>query len=71
MIRSGLDSGTSLREVIGSVAAAFFGVQSSRRRRRDFTHGKPWHYVVVGLLMTAGVVMLFRAAVELALRYAH
>lgn len=64
-------TGTSLLEVIGSVAAAFFGVQSSQRRRRDFTHGKPWHYVVVGLLMTAAVVAGFWAAVQLALRYAH
>ncbi|ORE86392.1 hypothetical protein ATO7_13883 [Oceanococcus atlanticus] len=53
-----------------SVAAAFFGVQSSRQRKRDFTHGNPLHYLIVGLLMTLLVSGLFWAAVKLALRYA-
>jgi hypothetical protein len=30
-----------------SVAAAFFGVQSSRNRRRDFASGKPIQYIIV------------------------
>src|SRR3546814_5790904 len=33
------------------VAASMFGVQSSKNRRRDFTHGNPLHFIVVGLLM--------------------
>lgn len=64
-------SKTSLGEVITSVAAAFFGVQSSGRRKRDFTHGNPWHYVAVGLLMTAGVAGVFWAAVQLTLYLAR
>ncbi len=63
-------SKTSFGEVIMSVAAAFFGVQSSRQRKRDFTHGNPSHYIAVGLLMTAGVAGFFWAAVQLALHYA-
>lgn len=60
----------TLWEVTRSVAAAFFGVQSSRQRRRDFTHGNPWHYLIIGLVMTALVVVAFWSAVQLALRYA-
>ena len=60
----------SLWEVTRSVAAAFFGVQSSRQRKRDFTHGNPLHYLIVGLLMTLLVSGLFWATVKLALRYA-
>lgn len=60
----------SVYEVIGSIAAAFFGVQSSHRRERDFTHGNPWQFIVVGLLMTVGVVALFWGGVQLALHHA-
>lgn len=38
---------------IASVACAFFGVQSSRARRRDFTRGSPLTFLLVGLVMTA------------------
>lgn len=61
---------TSFWEVLRSVAAAFFGVQSSRQRKRDFTHGNPLHYLVVGLLMTLLLAAGFWGAVQLALRYA-
>ena len=45
----------SLKDVAGSVAAAFIGVQSDKNRQRDFTKGKFSHFVIVGLI----VVMLF------------
>jgi hypothetical protein len=54
----------SLRQVISSVFAAGFGVQSSAARHRDFAHGSPAVYVVVGvvatLLFVLGVVMLVK-----------
>ena len=56
-------------QVVFSVASAFFGVQSSRVRRRDFTYGRPLHFVVCGVLMTGVVVLLFFGAVRLALAY--
>lgn len=43
-------------DVIRSVGAAFFGVQSEANRRRDFTHGKLIHYVVAGALATVVLV---------------
>ena len=56
--------GTSFLEVAQSVAAGFIGVQSSRNRERDFTRGRPLHFVVGGLVGTA----LFLLAVYLFVR---
>jgi len=42
----------TLREVIGSVLAAGFGVQSQRNRERDFARGSATQFVVVGLIAT-------------------
>ena len=40
----------SLWDVTKSVLAAGLGVQSSKNYERDFTHGKPWQYIVIGLV---------------------
>ena len=51
----------TLWQVIASVNAAFLGVQNSKNRERDFTHGKASHYIIVGLIMTVlfvGVLVL-------------
>lgn len=40
----------SIWQVIQSVIAAMFGVQSAKARERDFQHGKPWVYVLIGLI---------------------
>ena len=42
----------SLLQVIGSVLAAGFGVQSSKNRKRDFQHGKPIVYIIAGIIFT-------------------
>ena len=47
--------GPSLLGVLGSVLASMFGVQSSRKREEDFTHGKPSQYVIIGLLVTVAL----------------
>ncbi len=60
----------SLAQVAQSVGAAFFGVQSSRNRKRDFTHGRPLHFVMIALLMTGGVALVIYTAVKIALRLA-
>ncbi len=60
----------SLWQTISSVAASFFGVQSSRNRKRDFSKGKPVHFIVVGLAMTVLFVLVIWTAVKLALRSA-
>ncbi|MDH5179418.1 MAG: DUF2970 domain-containing protein [Gammaproteobacteria bacterium] len=55
----------SLWQVAQSVMAALFGVQSSKNYERDFKHGKPSQYIILGLIGVAifigtilGVVML-------------
>ena len=39
-----------LWDVTKSVLAAGLGVQSRKNYERDFTSGKPWQYIVVGLI---------------------
>jgi len=60
----------TLGQVIASVLASFFGVQSSKNRERDFKHGKAAHFIVVGLLATAAFVGLVILVVQLVLRQA-
>jgi len=57
-------------QVLGSVLAAFFGVQSERNRARDFTHGRPLHYILVGLGMTVVLVLVLWGVVRLVLHAA-
>lgn len=60
----------TLWQTVTSVAASFFGVQSSKNRKRDFSKGKPAHFVVIGLVMTALFILTVVMAVKLALRSA-
>lgn len=57
-------------EVMWSTLAAFFGVQSSRNRERDFQRGKASHFIVMGLLMTLVFIAVVAGAVKLALHFA-
>ncbi|MEQ1440328.1 DUF2970 domain-containing protein [Fontimonas sp. SYSU GA230001] len=57
-------------QTISSVAASFFGVQSSKHRQRDFTKGKAGHFIAVGLIMTVLFVLVVWIAVKIALRSA-
>ena len=42
----------SMAQVFGSIFASFYGVQSSKNRRRDFQRGKATQFIVAGLIMT-------------------
>ena len=44
-------------QILLSVLAAGFGVQSEKARERDFEGGHPLIYLVVGILMTALLVL--------------
>nr|MBV6628475.1 DUF2970 domain-containing protein [Oceanococcus sp. HetDA_MAG_MS8] len=57
-------------QVMWSTLAAFFGVQSSQNRERDFSRGKASHFIVMGLLMTAAFIAVVVGAVKLALHFA-
>ena len=43
------DEKPSFLDVIKSVLASFFGVQSDKNRRRDFQQGNPGQFILVGI----------------------
>jgi hypothetical protein len=59
-----------LRQVISSVAAAFIGVQSGRNRERDFSHGRPRDYILMGVVFTLLFVLLIWGVVSLVMKLA-
>ncbi|MEH6566495.1 MAG: DUF2970 domain-containing protein [Halopseudomonas sp.] len=56
------------RDTLVSVLAAALGVQSSKARERDFTHGKPSHFILLGVGFTAVFVLVIFGVVKLVLR---
>lgn len=64
------DAPVSLWQTFASVAASFFGVQSSKNRERDFSKGRPLHFIVIALVMTAAFVTTIVVVVKLVLRNA-
>jgi hypothetical protein len=60
----------TLLQVLMSVAAAFFGVQSERNRVRDFSQNSAVPYIVVGLVMTFALVGVLWLVVKLILHAA-
>ncbi len=58
----------SFFSVLASVLASMFGVQSSSKHQADFTRGKPIHYILVALLVTAVFVLTVWGVVKLVLR---
>jgi hypothetical protein len=58
-------SGTGFWRVVQSVGAGMIGVQSSKNKERDFTHGKPIHFIVGGVIGT----LLFLLVIWLLVQY--
>ncbi|MNJ74977.1 hypothetical protein D3C77_719950 [compost metagenome] len=61
------DRPLSFREMLQSVLAAAFGVQSGKNRARDFSRGKPSHFIILGVLFTAIFVLVLFGLVKLIL----
>ena len=57
-------------QVLHSVMAAAFGVQSAKNRTRDFTHGKPSQFLLLGLLFTVFFALTLFGIVKLILHMA-
>lgn len=57
----------TLWEVIKSVLAAMFGVQSNKTRERDFQHGNPIAFIVVGIVIGILFVLALVAVVQMVL----
>jgi len=60
----------SLWDVAKSVQAAFLGVQSKKNYERDFQHGKPSQYIIVGLIGVAIFIAVVIVVVKLVLNLA-
>lgn len=60
----------SLWEMLQSVFSAALGVQSGKNRARDFSRGKPSHFIILGLLFTVLFVLVIFGVVQLVLHMA-
>ncbi|QXH44021.1 DUF2970 domain-containing protein [Pseudomonas xanthosomatis] len=54
-------------QMLHSILAAAFGVQSGKNRARDFTHGKASHFIVMGTLFTLVFILALAGLVQLAM----
>ncbi len=50
-----------------SVCSAFFGVQSDKNRSADFTSGRIWPFIVVGLFVVVVFILVLVAVVKFVL----
>ena len=57
-------------DVIKSVLSSFIGVQNEKSRERDFSHGKAWHFIVVGIILTLLFILALGGIVKLVLSIA-
>jgi hypothetical protein len=60
----------TLWEMLQSVLSAALGVQSGKNRSRDFSRGKPSHFIILGVLFTAVFVLVIFSIVKLVLHLA-
>ena len=49
--------GLSIKNIISSVLAAVFGIQSQKNRERDFENGRPGDYIVIGIIFVVVLVV--------------
>ena len=57
-------------QVIQSVLAAAFGVQTEAARKRDFTRGNPLAYIIGGIVFTVLLIVTLVAIVRIVLSQA-
>ncbi|MBC3376492.1 DUF2970 domain-containing protein [Pseudomonas sp. Z5-35] len=60
----------TLLQMMHSVLAAALGVQSNKNRARDFTHGKPSHFVILGIAFTVIFALTLFGIVKLVVHLA-
>jgi hypothetical protein len=61
---------SKLLDLLQSVAGAAIGIQSNKKRERDFSSGHPGRYVIAGLIATAIFVATMYLVVRIVLRSA-
>lgn len=57
----------TFRQMLQSVLAGALGVQSGKNRARDFNHGKPSHFIFLGVGFTVIFVLVILGVVKLVL----
>ncbi|MBU3056141.1 DUF2970 domain-containing protein [Pseudomonas indica] len=57
-------------QMLHSVLAAALGVQSGKNRARDFTQGKPSHFIILGVVFTLLFVLTIFGVVKLVIHLA-
>jgi Protein of unknown function (DUF2970) len=57
-------------QIAASTAAAAFGVQNRANRERDFSRGKPMHFIIVGIVFTVIFVLVVATVVRFVLNNA-
>jgi len=62
------DDKPSLKQVITSVLAAGFGVQSSKNQERDFKHGRARTFIIAGIIFTVLFVITVFTVVSTVLK---
>lgn len=60
----------TLRQMLQSTLAGALGVQSGKNRERDFSHGKPRHFILLGVGFTVVFVLVILGTVKLVLHLA-
>ncbi|NQD38939.1 DUF2970 domain-containing protein [Permianibacter sp. IMCC34836] len=53
--------------MLQSVAAAAFGVQSEKKRQQDFQHGKPGDYIALGVIFVIVFIVTLIVVVNMVL----
>lgn len=53
------------RQMLQSILAGALGVQSGKNRARDFSHGKPSHFILFGLSFTLIFILVILGIVKL------
>lgn len=61
------DGKPTIIDVVKSVLASFFGVQSDKNRERDFQQGSPAQFILVGLILTILFIVIMIVIVKIIL----
>ena len=54
-------------QMLHSILAGAFGVQTGKNRARDFTHGKASHFIALGAGFTVVFILVLVGLVQLAM----
>ncbi|WP_257275648.1 DUF2970 domain-containing protein [Endozoicomonas sp. ONNA1] len=60
-------NGTGFLSTLQSTLASAFGVQSEKKRKRDFSQGRPAHFIIAGMIGTLVFILILMLVVKLVL----